>query len=83
MSPALVLCCPAACEDTTQPWVCPCMVTSGQACRFLQPSVRVTLGLQVTLLEETHVGISHVLSCPGGDCTWERSKRPGAMCGEK
>lgn len=34
-----------------------------------QSGAHVTLGWQVTLLEETHVGISHMLSCPGGDCT--------------
>ena len=69
MSPVLVLCCPTACVGTTQPWVYQCTATSGRVCHFLQSGVRVTLGLQVTLLEETHVGISHMLSCPGGDCT--------------
>ena len=87
MSPVLVPCCPTACVDTAQPWVCQCTVTSGWVCHFLQSSVQVTLGLQVTLLEETHVGISHVLSCPGGDCTCShllpgrgavKSKRPTA-----
>ena len=64
-------------------WVCQCTVTSGRVCHFLQSSVQVTLGLQVTLLEETHVGISHVLSCPGGDCTCSHLLPSGAWGHER